>query len=247
MKILCKLIGGSHLYGLNTPASDYDERYVFMHDDIARTIGLDRYEHQDERGGEEDKFGFELRHYLGLLRKTNTQVLEILFAEDFIGCHPLFKSLIIDNKYELIDSEQMFKSLRGYIQGEKALANGERTGKLGKRKDAIEKYGFSPKNFTQLFRLAHVGIRFFGYGAYPVNIARDDPKFAKWLLDIKLHPENHKKEDLNKFVDIMEETLICAFANRSETYKFNEKLANEILLEFYTPMVCKLYGEFKLR
>lgn len=249
MITLAKVVGGSHMYGLNTPDSDYDERYVFMHDTLGPTIGLERFEHLDERGGAEDKFGFELRHYLNLMRKTNSQVIEIVFAEKYIELHPLFDELIIKNRHRLLDTERMFKSLMGYMHGERRLANGERVGVLGgKRKAQLDKYGFSPKNFVQLFRLAWCGVHFIRNQVFPTNIAVHDQEFAARLMDIKLHPENHTKENLNDCVDGLEHTLKETFDNRdkSKDLKFDEKLANEVLLQFYFPVLAKHYGDLRL-
>lgn len=36
MKILCNYLGGSISYGLNTPASDRDERYLFLNDELSK-------------------------------------------------------------------------------------------------------------------------------------------------------------------------------------------------------------------
>lgn len=238
------------MYGLNTPESDYDERYVFMHDDLARTIGLERFEHLDGRAGDEDKFGFELRHYLNLMRKTNSQVIEIVFAEKYIKLHPLFNELIIKNRTKLLDTERMFKSLMGYMYGERKLANGERTGTLGgKRKAALEKYGFSPKNFVQLFRLAWCGKHFIQHQVFPTNIASVAPNFACWLMELKTCPDHFTKEELNERVEKEEADLKLTFDNRdkSKDLKFDETLANEILLEFYFPVMAKHFATLKLK
>lgn len=246
MIILAKVVGGSHMYGLNTPESDYDERYVFMHDELSRTIGLDRYEHQDERGGEQDKFGFELRHYLNLLRKTNTQVVELLFADEYIYVHPLFRQLLINNRLQLLDTERMYKSLRGYIHGERRLANGERTGLLGgKRKAAVEKYGFSYKNFVQLFRLAFCGRYFIQHQIFPTRIETVDKNLHNWLMELKTHPEKFTCKQLDDLVTAEEALLEDLFENRdkSKDLKFNEELANNILLQFYFPVLEQLYSK----
>ena len=50
MKILCNYLGGSISYGLNTPTSDKDERYLFLHSDISKIIGLERQDHESKQG-----------------------------------------------------------------------------------------------------------------------------------------------------------------------------------------------------
>lgn len=246
MKILAKIAGGSHLYGLNTPESDYDERYIYAYDDIANIIGLDKNECIDNRDGEQDKLGFELRRYLQLLRKTNTQVVELLFADEskFIELSPEFKK-IRENRFKLIDQDRFYKSMRGYIQGELRLANGERTGDLGgKRKAALEKYGFSPKNFCQLIRLCKCGITYFIDGEYPVDLREKFPELSQRLIEIKTEPGLFTKERLNEMVRDMEVDLQKAYAfrqNKEPVSYYDHDIANKIIFETYYPTLKEIY------
>ena len=66
-------------YGLNTPESDIDNRFVFLNSDISQIIGLNRYDHLDIKSVTEDSFGFELRHFFNLLKRGNTQCFELLW------------------------------------------------------------------------------------------------------------------------------------------------------------------------
>lgn len=247
MKVIAKLAGGSHLYGLSTPASDYDERYVYLLDNTADIIGLSKNAFIDHRNPDEDSFGYELRNFLVSLKKTNTQAMEILLATDdvFIELHPLFKN-VRQQALNLIDPVQYYKSLRGYIQGESKLANGERTGKLGgKRKEALDKYGFSPKNFVQLLRLAYCGVIFYKEGIFPINISRHNKKLGAHLLDIKLNPEKFKKEDLNKEVADADELLKVIYeeCGARSSYSYNDAIANDLIMDAYYPMLGKLQAE----
>jgi hypothetical protein len=249
VKILAKFAGGSHAYGLNTPNSDYDERFVFVNEDIESIIGLGKNEFVDRRNDTEDCFGFELRHYMYNLKKTNTQAIEILFLNSryFKEVHPFFITKIQNNKHRLLDPEYFYRSLKGYIFGERRLANGERPGKLGgKRTEQLEKYGFSPKNFVQLFRIATCGREFFLTGNFPVNIRDHDAKFADWLLDLKTNPEKFNKDVLNKDVDGYEKMLDFSYEQAKKNgFKtmFDPTLANEILFDFYYPLLTKKFAE----
>jgi predicted nucleotidyltransferase len=239
MKIICKMQGGSHSYGLNTPTSDIDIRGVFLNDDVDTIIGLGRYEHQDLKTVELDSFYWEFRHFLNLLRKGNTQALELLFNNKWISLDYEF-SQVIARRNQLIDTAQMFKSLKGYIYSERRLANGERTGKLGsKRKAAIDLYDFSPKNVVQLLRLSWAGTQFFKTGEFPVNIADVDPVFCNELLDIKLNPQNYDKAQLMAKVDQFELMLNQAFdsVTTDQYLKFDYQLANKLILEAYLPVL----------
>lgn len=233
MKLLCKYLAGSISYGLDGPDSDLDYRGVFINTDISKLIGLDRYEHQDNRKGDADEFYYELCHFLCLLRKTNTQSLEILFNNNFLEMTNEFQ-LITQNKFQLMDSERQFKSLMGYIHNERRLALGERTGLLGgKRREALNKYGYSYKNMVQLFRLIYCGQILFQRGYFPVNIQKDNPELAKFLRDIKFNPENYNPNELDKLIQEKKQELEKDFNNRNFNYKFNKNIANEICFQIY--------------
>ena len=242
--IVAKTLGGSRAYGLENENSDYDYRGVFLNGDLNFILGLDKYEHQEFTQGEDVKYK-EFRHFLKMLRQSNTEAMELMFTDDFLEVTPLFKELQ-SHRLKLLDSERAFKCLLGYMQGEKRLANGDRTGQLGsKRKTAIETYGFSPKNFVQLFRLAWAGSVLFNEGFFPVNVAKHDAKFAGFLLSIKNTPENYNKEELNSLVDEAEKTLKFDFDNRKVDYKFDLDLSNKYVLKAYFPMLAEFHAKLK--
>lgn len=240
MKLIYKCLGGSHLYGLNVPESDLDWRGVFLNDSIGAIIGLDRHEHQDLRHESKDEFYFEMRHFLNSLRKTNTQAIELLFNNgDCELIDPIFKK-IQDNKYRLLDSQKLYKSLKGYLYGELKLATGQRQGDLGsKRRRQIEKYGFSPKNFMNMIRLCYCGQQFFSTGEYPVKVS-DNITIKNLLMEIRLNPENFTIERLTELSDAYEQVLDGSYLTRQTDYQFDIELANEIVLEAYLPLLENL-------
>lgn len=235
MKILCETTGGSRLYGLDTPDSDTDTRGVFINTEPGKILGLNRMEILKKEG--EDFVMFELCHFLRNLARTNTQVIEILYSDEFnIITEEFIK--IKDNRNRLMDSKKMFSSLNGYIHNERRLANGERTGNLGsKRRNQVEKYGFSPKNFSHLLRLARCGAVFFLTSTYPVHLPSHDMKFRDLLFSIKTEPEKYTREQLNDLSDKAVKDLEIAFAARKEDFKFDFEFANELCLEFYLPFL----------
>ncbi len=231
------MLGGSHAYGLNTASSDLDKRGVFCNLEINKVIGLDRFEHQDIKIEGKDEFYFELRHFLCSLRKTNTQALEILFNNQWLDIEPEFE-MIIQNRFELLDSAKLYKSLKGYIFGERRLVNGEKKGLLGaKRREALEKYGYSFKNAVQCLRLCWAGRVFFTKGYFPVNIPKEDKGFGQFLMEIKTRPDKFPREAITVFINEEEHRLDYAFDNRTVDYRFNEKIANQICLDIYYPII----------
>lgn len=243
MKTICKTLGGSHSYGLSTAQSDIDYRGVFLNDDIATLIGLNRHEHQQKQDEETDEVYTEFRNALRLLKAGNTQMIELLFNDNWIELKPEWE-LVIRNRDRLIDAEQLFKCLKGYMQGELKLANGERTGKLGgKRKAQIEKYGFSPKNFVQLLRLGWAGTIYFQKSYFPVDVFKENTGFGELLLDIKTRPEKYSVKELNDMARTTEAGMIESFETRKCNSKFDEYLANRLCFRVYGEAICQLYNE----
>lgn len=233
MKIICKYHGGSHSYGLATPDSDLDIRGVFLNNTIGTIIGLDRFEHQDTRANGDDKFYYELRHFFNLLRRGNSQCLEMLFNINWLYLTPTF-SKIIKNRENFIDTDKIFKCLRGYIQSEKSLCLGRKTGLLGtKRKLDIDKFGFSPKNLTQLIRLTYCGSILFTKGYFPVNIRDDNKVIGDILFDIKTNPQNYDKQFVNEGIEKAEKDLVKSYESRIFNYSFDVDLANNIITNIY--------------
>lgn len=231
MKILCELVAGSRLYGIETKDSDFDIRGVFLNTDPSKILGLEKEDVIKESN--KDSLFFEFNHYLKSLRKTNTQALELLFAENFTKISEDF-GYIQNNKYKLIDSEKLFSSLMGYIENEKKLAIGLRRGDIGsRRRNQIEEHGFSPKNFSHMIRLAFCGATFFQISYYPVDLRRY--KIRDLIFSIKTEPEKYTIENL---VEISEEKindLKKSFDNRNKNYKFDLDFANSTCLKFYKP------------
>lgn len=176
---------------------------------------------------------YEIGRYLKLLRKSNTQVLEILFSPEsaFTYKHPVF-DVIQENRYRLIDTNILKNSLKGYVHSEIRLATGSRSGQLGgKRKEAVEKFGFSPKNFCQILRLCKVGQVFFTNGEYMVNVKDHDPDYHSFLMDIKNTPEKFTCEQLEKWVDMEFNSLCTIMDNSKIKYTFDADLAAELILQ----------------
>lgn len=236
MYYLSKYLGGSHSYGLNTESSDIDYRGVFANTDANRILGLDRFDHQDKKEGGDECY-FEVRNFLNLLRRGNTQAIEALFIDPknlIIDSSEWF--LILENRNSLLDTKKLFSCVMGYAQGERKLFTGERTGALGgKRKENIDKLGFSPKNYTQLMRLLWAATYFIQNKIFPVKIQDYNTSLHEFLFEVKTKPENYKKEDLLTTSYVYEDRLKEVFNERNITqdFTFNPDVANELLLGVY--------------
>lgn len=231
-KLLVALIGGSRLYSLNTPDSDYDERGVFYATNPHYLAGLNKIE-SIVTTGDVDATYYEIVHFFSLLRKSNTQVLEILFApnEAFTWLPDDFKE-IRANGSELFCSETLKKSLQGYFYSEMNLATGKRTGKSGsKRKAHIETYGFSFKNFCQMIRICLLGINIFKHDEVIVDSRLYGPSQYDLLMEIKTQPQNFTKDQLVDIANGYFNKLLAAMDSSSVKHEFNKDLAAQLILE----------------
>jgi hypothetical protein len=238
MKMLTKIVGGSTSFGLNTPESDTDYRGVFVNTEPSKILGLDKLEHFVKQDTDDTVF-YEVRKFFELLKNGNTGAIEILFTETQVERSDIFDE-IRENRLKFVDTDRLYKCLLGYMQSERRIANGERVGVLGsKRKAQLDKFGFSPKNFVQLFRLAKCGEVLFMKGYFPVNMKTEDVDFWEWLMDVKTHPEKHTKDELNVAVDHWEAHLKKMYEDRKFQYTFSDDLANEMLRRAYLPYLTK--------
>lgn len=230
--LLAELIGGSQLYSLSTKDSDTDYRGVIIATDPCYLAGLNKIE-SIVLTGETDATYYEIVHFFNLLRKSNTQVLEILFAPDkaFTWLPNDFK-LIRENGNELFCSETLKKSLQGYYHSEMNLATGARSGRLGgKRKEAVETYGFSYKNFCQMIRICLLGINLFEHDRIIVDSREYGDAEYNLLMEIKTQPQNFNKDQLVKIANVMFRRLLDTMDSSSVKHEFNKNLAADLILQ----------------
>jgi hypothetical protein len=117
------------------------------------------------------------------------------------------------------------------------LARGERTGLLGsKRKNQLDAHGFSPKNFSHLFRLAECGRQFFRTGEYPVVIKNSNPEVHDLCMSVKLNPEQWDKEELTEKALLMKQRMEEAYAEMPEANKYvpDYEYVGKVLQHFYS-------------
>ena len=231
MIVLARYLSGSHAYGLNDENSDVDERGVVIQDDPSYIVGLKKFEHKTIQNSKEDSSYRELRSYLVLLSKSNTESIEALYHDDFIEIHPVFERLR-GCRYKLMDSEMLFKCLKGYMHGERAQIFGKATDKLGaKRKLALEKYGYSYRNLVHYIRLAFAGITFFNHSIYPVRM--NSWPIYPLLKEIKSKPQQFSINRINKMIDDYMGLLEISYKTRSLTHRFDYDFANDFCCSVY--------------
>lgn len=240
-KLICSYNGGSESYGLQTSLSDEDKRGVFIHTELDKVLDLSRFEYYESTQEQDTKYK-EVRHFFNLLRKANSECVESLYITDYLTmCTPEWLE-ILKYRESFLDSKMLYKCLRGYIQGEKHQILGANTAKLGeKRKRAIEKFGYSNKNCVHALRLLRLGITFFKEDRIVVNVMKHDKDFGDYLLRIKTCANEFKVDKIMDQIQAMEKEMDEAYEKRLKTYVFDDKLANELLLKFYYPVIRDLH------
>lgn len=250
IKVLCRFLGGSQLYGLSTPESDKDERGLIMSTRAKFILGTGRFDESRNQDSaiQLDVVYKELGHWVRLLNAGNTEAFEMLFApRSVFTVYEKEFELFRQNPYAFMDSKKLFNCLRGYAQSEFRLAKGERVGVLGsKRKMALEKYGYSHRNASHLVRLLNTGITFFKQGVYVVNCADFPDDIYEKILHIKTKPTEYSVEQLAIDYAELEKDIVEAYENRKKSYHFDEKEANKILLSAYYPHLSKEFAKNSL-
>ena len=131
MKTIYHTTFGSHLYGTDTPASDFDFKSVFIPDgrDILLGRGKDIIsnkrpkEHGEKnQAGDVDEEAFSLRAFLKLLAEGQTVAIDVLFSlsarsRDDYRIDPIMWE-IYDNRHRIITSKS--SSFVGYCQKQAA-------------------------------------------------------------------------------------------------------------------------------
>jgi hypothetical protein len=100
----------------------------------------------------------------------------------------------------------------------------------------LDAHGFSPKNFSHLFRLAECGRQFFRTGEYPVVIKNSNPEVHDLCMSVKLNPEQWDKEELTEKALLMKKRMEEAYEEMSEADKYvpDYEYAGKVLQHFYS-------------
>ena len=231
--IIAKYLGGSHLYGLSTPDSDVDERIIFANTEAKNILGLNKFEQEVRNNKDEDVHKIEIRKFLELARKGNTQSIEVLYAKDYSFDE---KSPALDflrlNREKFVDSNRLFKVISSFIHAQKFLIfDDKRKAEEGsKRATKINQYGYNPKAASTALRLALSGINFFETGHYQVEMTQSSSAAA-----VKFHPEDFNADNIRTMVESLDNSLKVAYDNTKIKTSFDENFANRFLLVTYMP------------
>lgn len=231
---LFNCVVGSTAYNLTTATSDKDYRRVVTPTDMSYFFGLDNFDVGNVvTTKENDNVDYSLKKFVNLAMKCNTVMLEMLFAPEdcMLEVHPLFKQYFVDNRFKFL-SKNLYHVVKGYAHAEYRRALGETTGTLGtRRKEDLEKLGYSPKNASHCLRLLLSAEHALLDGDFPV---RWDGQVKKLLMNVKLGVLN--VDYFKNFFDVGMASL--------EAAKIKSNLPEEIDREYFNKLLTDFYLEF---
>jgi len=156
----------------------------------ARQIGLREWEHWTLQYEELDATFYSLRKFVGLLLKSNPNVVGLLWLrpDRYLHKHPTFQRLV-ENR-EVFSSRTAFDAFAGYASAQiKKMQSQAFQGYMGaKRKALVERLGYDAKNAAHAIRLLRMGTEFLATGT--LNVFREEDadeiraiKRGEWTLE----------------------------------------------------------------
>ena len=206
-KVIYLTLSGAHLYGMESVDSDYDIRGCFLQKTEA-LLGLKLPKDQLQTTLKEQNADidiFEMRKELGLLVKSNCNVLEHLFAT------PLYSDVLEHSKLKqlirhLINKNGLYGSYRGmaYFNYKKFILGNQPT----------------VKKYLYVFRALLAGIYALNTGQIEPNIEKLNQSFdyenVTNLIELKKHGEEKSKTGRNESHDKLIDDLFIQITNAFE-------------------------------
>lgn len=178
---------GSHSHGTFVPSGengiDDVDLMVIVMQPASYKLGFQPFDNASYKHGPLDVVIYDWGKWLGLLRKSNPNVVGNLWLEDEDKILTAFQPLhdLMDNRDKLL-SQQLYKSFIGYAQGQMyKMKHTTFMGYMGdKRKKLVEEFGYDTKNAAHMIRLQRMCIE--ALEQQKLNVKRSD---AAELIDIK--------------------------------------------------------------
>jgi uncharacterized protein len=190
---------------------------------IEHYFGLKTYqpwEVVDQINGPWDVVLYEFRKFVGLLLKSNPNVIGMLWLDksDYLKVS-LAGQLLIENRSMFMNKHMLYESFTNYARAQlhQMTAPKPFKGYMGaKRRALVEKFGYDVKDASHCLRLLTMAKEFLSTGVLRVKRTDDaqtfiDIKTGKWTLDaVRLYAENlgteckeaYEKSTLPDHVDV---------------------------------------------
>lgn len=196
----------------------------------------------EEKTGESDIVGYELRKMFYLLSKSNPNVLLTLWLkkEHYLTLTPAWKE-VIKNRDLFLSKEGIYKTFLGYARSQlEKMEHFEKQGYMGeKRAKLVEKFGYDTKNASHLIRLLKMGIEALEMGELKVFRDRDRDE----LLAIK--KGELSLEEVKKKADKLFKKLESAYSDSRLSEKVDAKKVDILLLRVMDLARCSQKEEAK--
>lgn len=181
---------GTYIANTNPDGIDDKDVMSVYVKDLPFYIGLGRgRDTREYKIKEWDCVGYEIRKYIGLLLKSNPNVMSLLWLPE--RCYIAGSNLgwALKQERNIFVSKKAYHSFTGYAYGQlKRMEHFKFEGYMGeKRKALVEKFGFDTKNAAHLIRLLRMGIEFLVEGK--LYVEREDAcqlisiKKGEWTLE----------------------------------------------------------------
>jgi predicted nucleotidyltransferase len=200
---------------------------------LSHYLGLTCFE-RVERIGVKNRYDFclyEIKKYVGLLLKSNPNVLGLLWLpQNLYIKQSSWGKLLIDNR-NIFLSKTIYKTFGGYAYAQLSKMTRPATKQAfqgEKRRERFEKYGYDCKNAAHLIRLLRMGIE--ALSASQINVVRYDArelkdiKQGKWELE-KVRGEAHRLQNL------LDEAYVRSSLPAKPDFHKAEKLLIDILVK----------------
>lgn len=204
-KLIYLTISGSHLYGFNSPDSDIDYRGCFM-TKTENLLGLNTpRDYIQEIEGETDAVLFELKKEIGLLLKSNCNVLEHLYSQ------PIYAD--IDIYVELKNLIRPTISRAGVYNSYRGMAYENYKKFILTEKSSIKKYLY-------VFRALMAGYHALKYGEIEPNIEKLNEKACLPSVDmlVRIKKDSNEKTKMGRD-DKLDSVLDGLFKDIDQAYE----------------------------
>jgi len=132
--MILECVAGSHLYGLNTPSSDFDKRGIYLEDvrDVLNINGRQNGEISDDK---QDIKYYSLGKFVKLASECNPNIIELLWVpkKAILYKSPLYDELVSHRDWFM--SKRALYTFKGYAYAQIQRAKG-----LNKKGNSVSKY-----------------------------------------------------------------------------------------------------------
>ncbi|MDD2654585.1 MAG: nucleotidyltransferase domain-containing protein [Candidatus Omnitrophica bacterium] len=187
-KLLCLGIKGSTSYGLSNSDSDTDVMGIIL-PPVEYILGTKKFEQYtfSDVDNKVEGIVYSFQKFFKLLLNQNPNILELLWLNEYVYADTLFIHALLNNRNHFL-STKIKHTYAGYAHEQLSRLDklNRKTNQNTKRKNDVEKYGYSTKNAMHLIRLLKVAIYALQTGTIFVLLPDDDIKMLMKIRNGKI-------------------------------------------------------------